>query len=252
MDCRTARLLVDFQRPRAGELPPDEAQALECHLASCPECDAAVRAEHRFDEHIGPAVRDVPVPEGLRERLLSRLREERLAPIRRKLAWTARGIAVAAAALIGVLVWWHFFPAKPPRPDLRPLAEAEQRKQGLTGPESVAAWYEENEHIAMVPPPFEYRYLVGCNVADLQGKRVPRLSFYCGDVNLNPRATVYVLSREQFDLDDLGQVNDGRLDDGSDHVIVWEPRAERPNTAYVIFLHGDDLDPLLPEGGGAR
>jgi hypothetical protein len=252
MDCRTARLLAEFQRPRSGELPPDEANALECHLASCPECDAAVRAERRLDEHFGPALRDVPVPDGLRERLLSRLREARLAPIRRKLAWTARGFAVAAAALIGVLIWWHTRPPKPPAVlDPEPLFETDLRKHRLHSPESVAEWYQDTHQVAMVPPPFNYVYLLEFDLVDLQGKRVPRLTFYRENEGNITRANVYVVTREQFDLGALSAIDVSQFDSFGQRLKIWPPQAQRPDTAYVIVFEGDSLDPLLPGGGPA-
>ena len=65
MDCRTARHLLDYARPRVPELDRPDQEALDGHLAVCPECDALARAERQFDEHLGQAVRDVPVPQGL-------------------------------------------------------------------------------------------------------------------------------------------------------------------------------------------
>src|SRR5204863_3538530 len=94
MDCRTARHLLEFSRPRASELEEQDQDALNGHLAVCPDCDAMARAEREADQHLGQAIRDVPVPHGLRERLMRRLREEREAWLRR---WVARGLRVVAA-----------------------------------------------------------------------------------------------------------------------------------------------------------
>ena len=39
MDCRTARMLLDFARPRCPELPQGETDALEAHLSGCADLD---------------------------------------------------------------------------------------------------------------------------------------------------------------------------------------------------------------------
>jgi Putative zinc-finger len=241
MDCRTARLLLDFHRPRAGELPAEEAVELERHLAGCADCDAAGRALRRLDDHLGPAVRDVPLPDGLRERLLSRLREERSTRLSRRVGWTLRGAAVAAVLLVGTLLWLHFRTPEPVKLDLTRLSQEEGEIDRLKSPESVALRFKEKHHIMMVPPPFDYTSLVDCDVADVQGKRVPRLLFYRdpgpekGDIT---RATVYVFSRDQFDLDALEALNGSPVDDFSQPAQVWR-RADDQDTAYLILFRGD-------------
>src|SRR3954451_16962170 len=100
MDCKTARLLLLFDRPRAGEMGDDEARALQEHLALCGACAAAARAERRQDAHLGRATRDLPVPEGLRGRLVDRLAADRGARDRRRMLHGARALAAAAALLL--------------------------------------------------------------------------------------------------------------------------------------------------------
>jgi hypothetical protein len=242
MDCRTARLLLDFHRPRAGELPADEAVELERHLAGCADCDATGRAARRLDDHFGPAVRDVPLPDGLRERLLSRLKDDRSTRLHRRFAWTLRGAAVAAAVLVGTFLWLHFRPPEPAPLDLARLSQAEGEKNRLHSPESVAAWFKERHHITMDPPEFDYACLVECGVAEVQGRRVPRLIFYRdpGPDGGNPtRATVYVFTRDQFDLEALSTRHGMPVDDFSQPVEVWGPRPGRSDTAYLILFDGD-------------
>jgi len=99
MDCRTARLLLDFARPIPAELAADETRDLETHLAGCVECDGLVRAERRLDEPLGQSMRALPLPIGLRDRLLTRLDAERGAWQRR---WVFRSLAAAAALALAV------------------------------------------------------------------------------------------------------------------------------------------------------
>ena len=66
MDCKTARLLLDFARPAVAELATDYVQALQRHLAGCSDCASLERADRTFDAQIGRAMVAVPVPAGLR------------------------------------------------------------------------------------------------------------------------------------------------------------------------------------------
>ena len=77
MDCKTARLLLNFTRIDSQDLEEDEAEALASHLAGCQDCGAVTRAEQKLDDHIGRAMRHVTVPDGLRDRLLLRLANQR-------------------------------------------------------------------------------------------------------------------------------------------------------------------------------
>src|SRR5690348_1108980 len=98
MDCRTARLLLAFARPRCPELDECAGEALDNHLAKCAECASLARAEHHFERRLGLAMRDVPVPPDLRQRLLTRLQIERKAWYR-NLPRRHPRVAAAVAAL---------------------------------------------------------------------------------------------------------------------------------------------------------
>jgi len=88
-------------------------------LAGCPECDSLARVERQLDDHVGRAVRNVPVPEGLRDRLLQRLKARRRAWYASR-ATPLAGLAAAAAAVLFV-VWLNWPHALRPRP--RPGAD---------------------------------------------------------------------------------------------------------------------------------
>ena len=98
MDCRTARLLLDYHRPQASELASSEAGALEQHLSVCSECDALTRAERQADARLGKAMRDVPIPDRLRDRVLARLHADRRAATLNRLAWSARAITILSSS----------------------------------------------------------------------------------------------------------------------------------------------------------
>jgi len=242
MDCKTARLLLDFHRPRVGELPADEAAALERHLASCPECDAVNRDARRLDDCVGPSIRDVPVPTRLRERLLTRLKDERRAKVHRKLAWAARGFAVAtAAALMAAVILWQVY-LKPTKVNLDQAFDTQRDKFDSPSPEHVEAWFQAQRHVTMVAPKqFDYAYLAEYDLAMLQGKPVPKLVFQRTEDTGITRAHVFVLNQEQFDIQTLPD-DRNLLDSGGQHLDI---KKDSPHRAYLIVYDGDKLDPLM-------
>jgi len=108
MDCKTARLLLDFARPQAGELEAEEAAALESHLDHCPDCHSQARSERQLDDCLGKAMRQVEVPPGLHEQLLARLESARGEWNRQRFAQTARLCAAAAALLLLGWAGWYW------------------------------------------------------------------------------------------------------------------------------------------------
>src|SRR5216683_573681 len=96
MDCKTARLLLELNRP------------------ACPECSALARAERGFHRQVGLAMRQVAVPPELRGRLLARLDKERGDYYRKQAARGIRtAVALAACLLIAVILWRIYKPEKP-------------------------------------------------------------------------------------------------------------------------------------------
>ena len=69
MNCLTARQTMELARPDESDgAAIDEAAQ---HVKSCPTCQTTVRRREQFDTRIGELCRDVPVPAGLKERLLT-------------------------------------------------------------------------------------------------------------------------------------------------------------------------------------
>jgi hypothetical protein len=196
MDCKTARLLLHFARPLSPELETSAAEGLEEHLVDCAECGALARAERKVDDHIGQAMRAVPVPEGLRERLLARAERERHAWYRRR--FLAPITAVAAGLLL--ILWFGLGRHRP-----LPGANIEEwyQVQNLKGstPAGVEKWFWETHHLQTVAPSqFNYQLLASYNLVDFQGKQVPWLQFVHG----SEIAQVFILSDTQFDLSENG------------------------------------------------
>ena len=239
MDCRTARLLLHFARPLTTELEASEVQALETHLADCPECRPLARAESRADDRIGEAMRAVPVPEGLRARLLAGLGAGRKAWYRRRSLQVGGGLAAAAA--VRLALWLGF------NPPFRPLKLDVDRVGGELftqtfnpTPDNVANWFRAKD-VAVAPPGgFNYALLAYYDLVDLQGERVPFLLF----THNKDQARVYVLSEKQFDLKDAMSIPPGT---GSGFRFVVRPNPADPRVAYLVVYTGESLEPFLDE-----
>src|SRR5437660_2739927 len=168
MDCRTARLLLEFARPRIAELPPSDGDALEAHLASCTDCDALARAEREADARLGQAMQAVPLPEGLRDRILARLEADRADQRRRRLGWTIRFAAAAALLLAVSLFALTFLGKNKPELDLQALLFQHSNSSGRQTSENV-----ERDLRSPAPAAFNYAFLNLHGTAYCQGKPVP-------------------------------------------------------------------------------
>jgi hypothetical protein len=232
MDCKTARLLMHFAGP--AELDAAEAQVLEGHLNDCPGCQAGAEAERQLDAHLGQAVRDVPVPPGLRGALLTRLASERDAFYRR---WLVRAAGVAALFVLGTLVGWYFL-SRPP--SLTPddiLAKVQQRQE-----EQVNAWLARQGDVNLKgPPDFNYVLLAGYGLTEVNGRHVPTLTFVHSAGGAGRWAHVYVVSDRKFALETKDVQASGAT---GLHAKVLE-YADRPHLVYVVVYTGGSLELFL-------
>jgi len=233
MDCKTARLLLDFARPLAAELEEGDGDALASHLADCSDCAAVRRTEQRFDEPIGRAMRDVPVPSELRDRIVHRLAAQRDSWYRRRIF----GPLVGAAAA-GLFVWFGLHElTRPIEPDLARLQD-EINAVGTPTP-IVVQWLQRRD--GKEPPGFNAGLLTHSALADFQGKKVPLLEYRQGA----DQAWVYVLNDRDFNLKSLeGQAHgsSGR------YSVTVLTNPDDPHTAYVVIFTGQDLAPFMQTG----
>jgi hypothetical protein len=228
MDCKTARLLVDFSRPLAPELEESEGEALAGHLAECPACGALHRAERRIDDHLGKAMRAVPVPEGLRQRILGKLATQGERRYLRRLAWGAAAALAASVLLVAGLTYWG------QRPPVNIEAQYATANKPLPRDASeVGAWFSRPALLA--PTQFDYHGLIQCDWSDFQGRKVPCLLFRQG----SELAWVYILNDRQFDLKSLqGQ---GPLSGGRSIALLW-PAGGEQHTAFIVIFTGGSLE----------
>jgi hypothetical protein len=243
MDCKTARLLLDFARPQASELAPEEAGALEGHLDRCPDCHGLARGERQLDEQLGRAMRQVEVPAGLREHLLARLESERGDWHRRRFAHHAR-LAVAAAAVV-LLSWaaWHWLihRAAPPV-DPEQVAVAANNEIGEDPRAALEAALKRMGVDTALSPHLNYHLLISPpSLAPLPGypdRNAPMLVFL---QNRPPHrhATVYLIAAEQ--IPDTAPPIVG----SATYKVEILPSAGERYT-FLVVHDGDNLDWLRP------
>jgi hypothetical protein len=246
MDCKTARMLLCFSGQRPGELDADEFRALEAHLAACTDCSLMAETEKSVDVHLGRAIRDVPVPEGLRTTLLAKLGAERDAFYRR---WLFRAAGVAALLVLSAwLGWWWLH-----RPAPFDLAEVQEQVGApyRATKEQVAAWLQRvgGPHLT-APADFQYESsLVAWGQDEFNGRKAPYLFFAGVDRGGSPQwARVYVLDgrRFQFDLEDLRQQALSLSGANGVHAQIVEGEDDR--VAYAVFHTGFSLEWFLRSG----
>jgi hypothetical protein len=248
MDCKTARLMLDYARPLAGELDAAEAHALARHLAACPECEAEAEAERRCDDSLGRAMRRIEVPGDLRERVLERLSKDRRDAYHRRLHRVLRWTAAAAAVVL--LSWAGLYWLGLPPSQLLPERVWEQATYHPLDKHDLEAHFRRRD-LPMEAPNFNLALLIGHGEGEVPGYRgrvVPVLFFH-HQAHPGQAAVVYVLdtrrmglppksgeyeapSGQRFKLQVLG-ADGNRYQDGD-------------RFAYLVLYDGDDLEWLKP------
>jgi hypothetical protein len=240
MDCKAARLLLAFCRPKAAELDAHEAAALEQHLAACSPCAALARAEQQIEQQLSLVMRDVPLPPDLRQRLHRRLHAERKAWYR-NLPLRHPRVATAVAALLLLAIGLALYLAiRPPRPlDLAEIAE-KWNAEVPASREQIQKAFEDLGFPIVAPAEFNYQYLASYDLQVFAGKRVPHLLFLRGP----NYAAVYILSGSDFDV--RAAVDQPREGSGR-FTVELRPGPAHAKVAYLIKYTGGSLDWLLEE-----
>ena len=243
MDCKNARLLLEFARPGGAELDGADAAALNQHLAECPDCAAQAHEEQRADEHLARAMRDVPIPAGLSDRLLKRLTIERDAWYRRWIVRCVAAAAVLAGLCVGYLTWFNQSPAV----TVDTLNRLAAWKGGLKRDEVIKA-FSDDYAVAVNPPEnFKYNLLKRFDLEvlpDIPNRPVPHLLFNNREEGGNRvlEAHVYVFSNRRFDLEQT-MANIGTLTARGPYTpYVYYNNRELDTLYLVLYTTGIDLD----------
>lgn len=254
MDCRTARLLLDYARLNSNELDETESRLLEEHLAACADCDQQAGAERRADEAIGRAMRAVEVPDRLRARILTRLAEDRGQRRRRWPVYSIRGAVAAAALLLMAVGLWRWSMIRPAFP-AEPIAL--QANDWVIAPPDrlqVQEAFKARGAEMVAPADLNYSYVRFMFLASIEGRPTPTLFFNKakgGSTGLSQHALVYIVSDSQFDTDAL-PVNSQASNGYEYKCFIRRPQGD--HFGYVAYYTGDDLNWLrasvtyAPEG----
>jgi hypothetical protein len=202
-----------------------EQAAARQHLAACPECAALAQSERRVDEAIASAMRDVPVPADLQQKVLKRLSSQRA-----RFPWKRATVsAIAAMVLIGVSVSWY----------LRPKSVVSINDVAYVvhldtwDKDKIESYFQTQNLTVRVPDKFNYRYLHHLDVVEFKGQRVAKLTLarLDGDPVV---ATILILPSKHF-----------RIDASLQDSTVMEIRHARHNVdgvdaefTFLIFYNG--------------
>ena len=236
MDCDNARQWLAFARP--GELEAGDLADLDEHLAACPDCAPFARAERQADDAVARAMRIVPIPDGMRARLTTRLATART-------AWWKQLVLQTAAVSVGTLLTATLiYTATRPTLDLMATAEAANIQSGLWKPHQ-RGFDDANDLLrALGSPPvapgdFDYRFLKMVSRMDSHGVRsAPTLLFTRGDAYAK-----VVLVRES-EIKNLRQLADQVGEDSGCWVTVLSV-PDRGGWFYIITTYGKPIQFFL-------
>lgn len=227
MECRDAQFYLRLRRHAADELGADVTAPLDGHLATCAVCSALAKASADFDRAVSVAMLSVPVPAGLRERLITQAARAQGAALRRT-AFRYGGLV--AAALLMVAIGIGIYSNGRPKVDSSALV---QRNDGLfNDPRGYTqAWLADEGLPEHLPWDFDYKLLVGCGEEKIGGRRVPVVTFRARDGE--GLAKVYVFREgSAFDTKDL---QDAQASHFNAHVVV---KQEWRNVKYLVVHTG--------------
>lgn len=247
MQCRDAQFYLRLRRHAGDELGAEVTADLDRHLAGCAGCAADARTTESFDRAVGAAVRAVPVPPGLRDRLLTRASEHHGAVIRRRVYRVA---AVAASLFFGVGLAFGLFSVTRPKIDTTALVMSADAL--IQNPDdALTQWLTAQDLPPHLPEPFDTDLLVSLGRERVQGADVPVVVFrHPADAKTAPLtrfAKVYVLRTDgRYNLDAL-------RDDNASHTaarVVADPRQFRGVKYVILYPAGPDgLAPFLRPRG---
>lgn len=240
MECRDAQFYLRLKRhagaPGTDELGPEVQGALAEHCAACPACAADSRAASNFDRALAAAMNDVPVPAGLRERLLANTGEKAARVARSRVA---RAGVLALAASVLVLIGFGAYGLARPVVDTDGIANAADLQSH--DPETATrAFLERNGAPPALPLPFDYALHVFNGYERVGGRDVPVVVFRSPDPADRGTAVVYVFEHDgRFNLKHLreAQVSGSR-------VVVYGQGAQRGFT-YVVLTTNLDVQRFL-------
>ncbi len=248
MDCKNARLLLEFDSPVTRELDDPEAGALDQHLEQCPDCFDYAQSNRLFDDSIGAAMVAVEIPKGLSEKIKTRLNARRDVWYR---GFVFRvGSAAAAILLIAFLAWnWKVSQ----RTGVPPVTEVqrEYHKRQYASLEEINAWLKQvGGNFVTAPNQFDYaNHFSSYEMVEFEGKLVPCLNFTRVEESTSYYAKVYVLTDKQFDFDTIAE-KETQSGFGGPRVAILNQEPPNSRIRFLTIFTGQDLDPFLKPKSG--
>lgn len=236
MDCRDAEFYLRLRHPGRDEFEPEVSAALDRHVAGCPACAAATRVLGGFDAAVATAMRAVPVPAGLRDRLFADAATRRGSLLRRK---TYRYAAAAATVLVAAGLALGIYSAARPQPDLLELVQRFEELGQPRGGDGVAARFLKAEGLPALPDHFDTDLLIHTGTERVQGRDVPVLVFR--ERGGNGLAKVYAFRDTAF------KAAPEREEQASFSTAKSYP--PRAGVSYVVVYTTPSLAPFLRGGG---
>jgi hypothetical protein len=241
MECRDAQFYLRLRRHAADELGADVTAALDGHCATCAACSADARSAAQFDRAVASAMKAVPVPAGLRERLITQAARAQGAALRQK-AYRVGGMVAAALLLAGLTL--SLISTNRPKPNTDGIVESVTEQ--MNGPElSTRKWLAAHKLPDELPlPDLDYDLLVACEVVKVQDRDVPMVLFRSSEGS--GFAKVYIFSSDgSFDLRGM---RDAQASHATAKVVTGEGRFH--GFTYVFVYTGRDLGPFLRSRNG--
>lgn len=240
MLCRDAQFYLQLRRCSNDELGADVIADLDRHCAGCGPCASISRQLLASDRAIGVAIKAVPIPSGLRDKLLTQTLAYRGTQVRRR---AYRCLALAASLFLTVGLTYGVFAVF--RPTLDPDVVVRDQDERIQDPDgTLRRWLVALHAPEQLPLPFNTDLLVSVGSERIHGRDVPMALFFSpGDRGF---AKVFVIHKgADFKLD-LQKVE---AQASNTHALVREiPNA--PHLIYLIVHTGRDLQPFLRMGDG--
>lgn len=173
MQCRDAHFYLRLRRDAGDELGTEVVADLDRHLAGCTACASDSRAAVSFDRTVAAAMRAVPVPSALRDKLLTIASVHRGGIIRRKAYQIA---ALAASVFLTAGLAFGLFSASRPTIDANDMVfQADELLQNPDG--KIKQWLAAQKFPEQLPEPFDPQLLYSLGSEKVKGKDVPVIVF---------------------------------------------------------------------------
>lgn len=241
MGCDLARQLLLLRRPGGpDELSAEDNAVLDRHLAGCPGCAAVAARDAGWDAAVRTAMTAVPVPAGLRERIIATGEAKQAAAVRRT---AGRYAAAVAAVLLAVPLGYGVYLRTRPTLDTADLAERASR--ATEDPTTEVREFLVDEPLPLTLPQRFDLHRCGAKVyrKRISGVWVPCIDLTARVGQQNETLQILIVSRDKFRLDNLRPV-------ASSFATVTIDPASPPGLAYIYISSTPTLDPfLLPPGG---